>query len=247
LVISALLLLAVLPLTRAHAHNDYEQPRPLVGALSLGFCSIEADVYPVGDKLLVGHDRKDLTPRRELERMYLRPLLERMKRNRGWVYSQQVNVTLLIDIKQDGERAYALLKPLLAKFFPYSSGYGADGVRAAGLTVILSGERPIATVASEPSRLVFIDGRPDDIGKPSWLYPLISSSWGSLFTWRGDGDFYEREKLRSFVRRAHDAGQKVRFWATPDDPRVWEELYQAGVDTIGSDRQGELATFLRSH
>ena len=35
------------PLPRAHAHNDYEHPRPLLDALSHGFCSVEADVHLV--------------------------------------------------------------------------------------------------------------------------------------------------------------------------------------------------------
>ena len=35
----------VTPLRQAHAHNDYEHPRPLLDALDHGFCSVEADVF----------------------------------------------------------------------------------------------------------------------------------------------------------------------------------------------------------
>jgi hypothetical protein len=35
------------PLTRAHAHNDYLHARPLFDALDHGFCSVEADVWGV--------------------------------------------------------------------------------------------------------------------------------------------------------------------------------------------------------
>src|SRR5262245_58578952 len=35
------------PLRQAHAHNDYEHPRPLFDALDQGFCSVEADIYLV--------------------------------------------------------------------------------------------------------------------------------------------------------------------------------------------------------
>jgi len=41
------------PLTRAHAHNDYEHTRPLFDALEHGFCSIEPDIWLVDGKLLV--------------------------------------------------------------------------------------------------------------------------------------------------------------------------------------------------
>ncbi len=32
---------------RAHSHNDYLHRRPLLDALALGFCSVEADIYLV--------------------------------------------------------------------------------------------------------------------------------------------------------------------------------------------------------
>jgi len=68
---------AVEPLIRAHAHNDYEHPRPLLDALDCGFGSIVADVHLVDGVLLVGHDAKDLKPARTLETHYLAPLRER--------------------------------------------------------------------------------------------------------------------------------------------------------------------------
>ena len=36
-----------LGLERAHAHNDYEHPRPLFDALDHGFKSVEADIWLV--------------------------------------------------------------------------------------------------------------------------------------------------------------------------------------------------------
>ena len=61
-------------LERAHAHNDYEHDRPLYDALDHGFKSVEADIYLVGDQLLIGHDPTDLTPERTLQSLYLDPL-----------------------------------------------------------------------------------------------------------------------------------------------------------------------------
>ena len=45
----------VIPLPRAHAHNDYRHERPLFDALDHGFCSVEADIFLVEGQLLIGH------------------------------------------------------------------------------------------------------------------------------------------------------------------------------------------------
>src|SRR5215471_5490757 len=74
------------PLTRVHAHNDYEHKRPLFDALDHGFCSVEADIYLVDGKLLVAHERQDVKPDRTLERLYLDPIRERVRANGGSVY-----------------------------------------------------------------------------------------------------------------------------------------------------------------
>lgn len=70
-------------LARAHAHNDYLHERPLLDALNDGFCSVEADVFLVDGKLLVGHGRAELRSQRTLETLYLDPLLIRVRENGG--------------------------------------------------------------------------------------------------------------------------------------------------------------------
>lgn len=74
------------PLWRAHAHNDYDHPRPLFDALDHRFGSVEADIFLVGDQLLIGHDASELDPARTLESLYLDPLAAIVKANRGSVY-----------------------------------------------------------------------------------------------------------------------------------------------------------------
>jgi glycerophosphoryl diester phosphodiesterase len=76
--------------------------------------------------------------------------------------------------------------------------------------------------------------------------PLISDRWTSHFRWRGRGVMpaEERQKLRAIVRKCHSAGRRVRFWATPELPAVWEELLAAGVDYINTDRLEEMREFL---
>ncbi|MFC1605118.1 hypothetical protein ACFL5F_08845, partial [Planctomycetota bacterium] len=92
----------VIPLSRAHAHNDYEHDRPLYDALDQGFNSVEADIFLVDDDLHVAHNRRDITSERTLRRLYLDPLRERVKQNGGRVYPNPGapgQFTLLIDIK----------------------------------------------------------------------------------------------------------------------------------------------------
>jgi hypothetical protein len=234
------------PLARAHAHNDYAQERPLFGALELRFCSVEADVYLVDGKLLVGHDKKDLKSERTLANMYLRPLDFAVRAHKGSVYAQPVEFILLVDIKEDGAKVYEELKRELRPYDSWLTHYSDGKVDKRGVTVILSGDRPTSVLAAETSRVAFIDGRPGDV-QPATLIPLISASWDSLFKWKGVGPVppAEHVRLAALVSSCHANGQKLRFWGTVDAIPMWQNLYDAGVDLIGADRQKDLAAFLR--
>jgi hypothetical protein len=235
------------PLARAHAHNDYAHARPLLDALDNGFCSVEADVFLVDGRLLVGHDRKDLAPDRTLVDLYLKPLQDRIKKNRGSVYRKRSRFTLLIDIKADGEKCYEALKRELKPLEKDLTRF--DGhVRQGAVTVILSGERPIEVVAREKRRFAFIDGRMPDLETkpPVSLVPLVSDSYQRLFKWSGEGEMptEERALMRKQVNAAHAQGRTIRYWATPDTPAVWKELADAGVDYINTDDLPGLKGFL---
>jgi glycerophosphoryl diester phosphodiesterase len=234
-------------LPKAHAHNDYDQQRPLVGAMELGFGSIEADVYLVDGKLLVGHNRKDLKPDRTLDGMYLRPLATAIKAHHGHVYKERGEVILLVDIKADGPGVYEELKRELRPYEASLTHYSDGKVETRALTVILSGERPTQVLDAEKSRVAFIDGRPEDIGRPASLVPLVSQDWTSLFKWNGVGAIpvEESARLADLVKSCHEHGQKLRFWATPESVEMWRTLDHAGVDLIGTDRQKELAEYFR--
>lgn len=91
------------PLVQAHAHNDYLHERPLLDALQHGFTSVEADVYLVDGQLLVAHTRSELKPHRTLRRLYLDPLRERARQTGGRLWPNGPTLTLLIDIKADGD------------------------------------------------------------------------------------------------------------------------------------------------
>lgn len=246
------------PLAQAHAHNDYEHDRPLFDALDHGFTSVEADIYLVGGDLLVAHDPEDLDPARTLRSLYLDPL--RHKVTHGGIYpGHRTEFQLLIDIKTEGETTYAALDTLLRspRYRFLWTAYRHGHVRRGPVTAVVSGNRPRATMEAQPTRVAFYDGRiadPGDLGPgdDARLTPLVSDNWTTLFDWRGDGEMPadERAELKEIVDTAHAAGQRVRFWATPDAAgperdAVWRELVANGVDHINTDDLAGLAAFLR--
>lgn len=233
---------------RAHAHNDYEHSRPLLDALDQGFCSVEADIWPVDGELLVAHDRKDLKPGRTLERLYLAPLAERARANGGRIHPGVDEFSLLVDVKADPAGTWALLAPLLERYQSLLTRFTDTNRTPGAVTVILSGARPVEQVRSAPQRWCGLDGRlPDLTTNPSpFLYPWVSDSWRPTFARFEDGKLVptEREKLRTLVRTAHAQGRRIRFWGLQDEPAVWQELWDAGVDLINTDRLADLNRFL---
>lgn len=245
------------PLRQAHAHNDYEHTRPLYDALAHGFSSVEADIWLVDGQLLVAHDEVDLDPTRTLERLYLDPLLRRVRANGGRVYrGHRLSLQLLIDIKNQGDATYRVLSQHLHRYRSMLSFAAGGRVFEGAVTPVISGDRAARpAMEAERVRHAFYDGRLEDLdtGVPASFIPLISSNWSQSFTWQGVGEMpaVERARLRQIVGTAHAQRQRVRFWATPDLPgpardAVWRELRAAGVDHLNTDDLAGLEAFLRS-
>ncbi len=237
-----------IPLPKAHAHNDYKHDRPLLDALAHGFCGVEADVYLVDGQLLVAHTRKDVRPDRTLSTLYLDPLRKRISENDGHVYSDGPRVTLLIDLKTEAETTYMAVHKVLAEYSDMLTTVDHGEVRPGPLSVVISGNRPRELMASQTMRYAGMDGRIADLDSKaaSHLLPMISDNWGKHFRWRGEGEMpaSERKALHAVVRQAHAARRTVRFWATPESPKVWRELLSADVDFINTDDLSGLQTFL---
>ncbi|MCX4992574.1 MULTISPECIES: phosphatidylinositol-specific phospholipase C/glycerophosphodiester phosphodiesterase family protein [unclassified Streptomyces] len=246
------------PLWRAHAHNDYDHPRPLFDALDHRFGSVEADIYLVGEQLLVAHDPVDLDPTRTLESLYLDPLAARVRANHGSVYrGYRKPLQLLIDIKTEGSSTYLELDRHLRRHRHLFTTYAHGRVHPGPVTAVISGDRAArAPMEAQTVRRAFYDGRLADLGSaaPASFIPLISDNWTLNFSWLGAGPFpdAEREKLRGIMAAAHARRQKVRFWATPDlagptREALWRELLAADVDHLNTDDLGGLQEFLDAH
>lgn len=235
-------------LTRAHAHNDYEHPRPLADALEHGFCNIEADVWLVEGRLLVAHDRKNVRPERTLEVLYLDPLLARVKEQGGRVYRGWPAVTLLIDVKSEAKATYDALEAALARYAEMLTVYENGREQLGAVTVVVSGNRSLEAVKAAPRRYSALDGRSTDLdsAEPATIYPWISENWTKLSRWKGQGPLPESDRatLRDWVRRAHAKGRKLRFWNYPETPEAWRILAEERVDVMGTDHLSRLRDFL---
>jgi glycerophosphoryl diester phosphodiesterase len=248
----------VIPLAKAHAHNDYEHTNPLQDALDHGFTSVEADVWLKDGKLLVAHDEIEVQPDRTLESLYLKPLQKRILENQGAVYKtdKEQDFILWIDIKSEDVVTYKAIHEQLKNYKKMLTRISKAGVKQGAVTVIISGNRPYDLMKAQPIRYATYDGRMSDLetNETNSFMPVISDNWTKHFTWQGVGEMpvSEREKLHSIVRTAHNNGQIVRFWATPDEAlpnreAVWMELMNAGVDLINTDDLSGLQQFLLKH
>ncbi|GAA4792403.1 phosphatidylinositol-specific phospholipase C/glycerophosphodiester phosphodiesterase family protein [Streptomyces ziwulingensis] len=246
------------PLWRAHAHNDYEHPRPLLDALDHRFGNVEADIYLVDGRLLVAHDVVDLDPSRTLASLYLDPLAARVRAQGGSVYrGHHRPLQLLIDIKTEGAATYLALDRELRRHPHLFTTYAHGRVRPGPVTAVISGDRAARVpMEAQTTRRAFYDGRLTDLGAaaPASFIPLISDNWTNNFTWQGVGAFpaAERRKLHDLVAAAHARGRRVRLWATPDlagpaRDAVWAELLAAGVDHLNTDDLAGLEAFLDAH
>ncbi len=231
----------IVPLTGAHAHNDYNNERPLIDALSYGFTSIEVDVLLIENEIYVGHDLPDgsnLLP--TLTDIYLQPLDSIMRRNGGALYpGYNQESYLMIDIKTEAEETYRMLKKLLQTYKSWIRQYEAGIDQKGKLTIFLSGNRPVKTVTMDPERLVSLDGRPEDLGKgysPD-VMPVISQSYHNYSKWKGVGDMpvVHQEKIRALAKDVHSEGKLLRLWAIPDMKNGWRMLKTLGVDMINTD------------
>jgi alkaline phosphatase len=224
-------------LTKAHAHNDYEHDRPFYEAFSLGFGSIEVDVYAVNGQLLVAHDVKDLKASRSFQNLYLDPLVRVLEAGKAGNFHQ-----LLIDSKTSADSTMPLLLKALE---PYK-----DLLLKNKFRIVISGNRPaVSDYVKFPAWITF-DGRSNE-KVPSFLAShvvLESEAFYKFGIWDGTSPMTPvlRTKLKTYVDQVHAAGRVVRLWATPERLIAYQTLLDLGVDYIGTDQLRALAEYLKA-
>lgn len=94
----------------AHSHNDYEQKVPFECAYNAHFGSIEADIWALNGELFVAHNRNQITPKKTLDALYIQPIVDKFKENKGKAWNDhQGTFQLLIDLKTPVEPTLSLL------------------------------------------------------------------------------------------------------------------------------------------
>lgn len=220
-----------------HAHNDYAHARPLLDALELGFCSVEADVFLSQGELLIAHEEQEIDPSRTLESLYLEPLAQRIA-DLGAARPDGQTLILLIDVKSEAAATYLALHELLGRL-DFITTVSDGVVTRKEVDVVISGNRDPELMAGQSVRFAGYDGRLDDLGSdaPAHLMPTISDDWYDHFVYSGVGEpgDDDRRLLEDSVRQSHDEGRLLRFWNTLDEPLMWQALVDAHVDLINTD------------
>lgn len=231
-------------LRNAHSHNDYKQKHPLTEALSLGFKSIEADVFYTRNQLIVSH-LYPLFKNKSLEELYLKPLLDSVQKN-GKIYNNE-SLFLMIDIKSEANETYIALKSVIQKYKSMLTSFENNTVTYRSVTVILSGNKPTELLKKDSIRYMFIDKNllestfsADD----NFVYMMASCNYSAIFKKR---KITEKEKiqLKAATLLAHNAGLITRLWAIPDSEKTWKVLLECNLDLINADDLKKLSLFLR--
>lgn len=227
-------------LYNAFSHNDYWREHPLHDALSYGYNCVEADLWPIDGELYVSHDRPKADPAITFERLYLKPLVERIQQNGGKVYPQSDRpFFLMVDCKEKGEEIYALLKKQIEPYKQYFCSVEKGTYREGAILFFLSGDRPMKSLPNETDRFTFLDGKINELGKgiPATLAPVVSDNYSAFLQWKGEGEMPadQLQKMREIIAAVHKEGKLFRWWGAPDTEQFKHFFLQEGVDLVGAD------------
>jgi len=218
----------------AYAHNDYRNPRPLLDAVSLGYRGVEADVFRVGQDLLVGHDRDETQSRKTLTRLYLAPLLDRA-RSCGYIQPDSTPFLLNIELKERDPTAFRLLVRLLR---PYEELLTATTRPLVQVTLVGWWPDTVADSSAWPEYLrvhVPIDGH-NSGAQPRWRVGLVSLDYEKVLRWSGRGPVSPAaiDAIAEARRVAGAYRVPIRVHHAPAQRRIYEWLVAEGVTLIGS-------------
>lgn len=223
---------------KIHSHNDYTHQKPFYNAVENKTFSIEADIFLVGDSLIVSHSRNEIKAENTLVKMYLQPIKDLSKTNR--FYSFQ----FMIDVKDSFNLTYPVLLKSLKK---YKNDFKNKGMK---ISVVISGSRPKdADFHKYPE--VFFDGLPNHVYAPEDLKKvvMISDNFATYSKWKGIGEISEADqaKIKELIDHAHKIGKPFRFWNAPDNETGWKLLRSLGADIINTDKITEATHYFKTN
>ncbi len=230
-------------MANTHSHNDYEQATPFWLAYGQQFGSIEADIFWLDGKMLVGHSLEEIKSGRTLEEYYLKPLLSCLQKNSGHPYADTTRqLQMLIDVKTDSIATLNALIDLLKRYPPLANTRSVKWV--------ITGRRPPSSLFTSYPLFISFDGILHDDYSPEALGKIVMMSDDLHYYthWNGLTNIPSEEKnaIQAAISRSHRLQKPVRFWDAPDFPQAWTQLIRLQVDFINTDHIRQLADFLRT-
>lgn len=230
---------------KVHSHNDYLQKRPLMEAYEAKADQIEADVFLVGDSLIVAHSKKEINPDHTLNQLYLNPIASLFKQYKNKVSKdKKYTFSLMIDVKENWNAVYPVLKREIEK-------YGDVFNRAKNkyaIQIVISGNRPADSTFYTFPKWLFFDGLPNInyAKKDLKRVTMISNNFASYSKWKGSGDISEtdKQKLEKIVVQAQQLKKPMRFWGAPDTENSWVTQLSIGSTIINTDKVEQVKYFL---
>ncbi|PWS28651.1 glycerophosphodiester phosphodiesterase [Pedobacter yonginense] len=221
---------------KIHSHNDYTHQNPFFEAVENKAFSIEADIFLVGNSLVVSHSRKEINAAHTLDKMYLEPIKQFAKTNQFYAFQ------LMIDVKDSFNLTYPVLLKTLKK---YQSSFARNGLK---VSVVISGNRPKDADFHNYTAIMF-DGLPNHNYAPEDLEKvvMISDNFATYSRWKGIGEISEtdRAKLKELIDNAHKIGKPFRFWNAPDHAAGWKLLNSLGADIINTDQVSQATNYFK--
>lgn len=231
---------------RIHSHNDYKNIVPFYLAYSQRAASIECDMFLMEGVFFVGHDKEDLTADMNFEKIYLEPIVDCFKKNKGraWKDSEE-RLQLLLEVKSGDTQAY--IEALLKRIEKYPEVFNPS-VNKYAVRIVLTGcSIPGDDIISKYPDYILFDGEYEKEYTPAQMgrIYMISTNLEGLTRWNGKGSLVrdEEAKVRKCISDIHSLGKFVRFWGAPDTPTAWNTLYNFGVDFVGTDNVTKCADF----
>ncbi|HXB06351.1 MAG TPA: hypothetical protein VNW04_04530 [Puia sp.] len=226
-----------------HSHNDYEQQAPFWAAWQQQFGSIEADIWLVDGKILVGHSRDEIKSGRTLEEYYIKPVMACIEKNNGHPYGDSSRrLMMLIDVKADSVAALAALIALLDKYPALE--------HCSCLKWVISGNRPDPSQYPSYPPFIAFDGILHAQYTPAELARIAMMSDDLRYYTRWDSrtgiPATGLDSLKDAIGRSHAEHLPVRLWDAPDFPAAWHQLMQLQVDYLNTDHIADLAAYLNS-
>jgi len=223
---------------KIHSHNDYTHQKPFYDAVQNKAFSIEADVFVVGNSLIVAHSKKEIKTGNTLDALYLKRIKTLSHSNEYYAFQ------LMIDVKGDWDSTYRLLNKGLKKYQQYFNKQGKNSI------VVISGNRPADSSFHKYPNLYF-DGLPNHIYSQADLakVAMISDNFATYSKWKGIGEIsiMDKAKLLNLIQNAHKIGKPFRFWGAPDTKACWKLLHELGADIINTDEVTEATNYFKTN